>query len=86
MKHITTAPLWSLLLAAGMLVGNAHAGSTNSEPTGVAHSAKAKKKAHASGQTKFLPGSAETVKDRNNRLKRECKGQVNAGACSGYTN
>lgn len=37
------------------------------------------------GSTKFLPGSQETKKERDTRLKRECKGQVNAGACAGYT-
>lgn len=44
-----------------------------------------KKKTGASGQVRFLPGSAETVKERSQRLKRECQGQVNAGACAGYT-
>ena len=37
------------------------------------------------GSTKFVPGSQETKKERVTRLKRECKGQVNAGACAGYT-
>jgi hypothetical protein len=30
-------------------------------------------------------GSDGTQAARNQRLKRECKGAVNAGACSGYT-
>lgn len=30
-------------------------------------------------------GSAETTPERTARLKRECKGGVNAGACAGYT-
>lgn len=34
---------------------------------------------------KFIPGSQETAKERSTRLKRECKGRVNAGACEGYT-
>lgn len=29
--------------------------------------------------------SGESVKERDRRLKRECKGAVNAGACQGYT-
>lgn len=37
------------------------------------------------GSTKFLPGSQETRRERSERLKRECKGRVNAGACEGYT-
>ena len=36
------------------------------------------------GKVKFVPGSAETVAERAARLKRECKGRVNAGACEGY--
>lgn len=31
-----------------------------------------------------LPGG-ETPKERERRLRRECKGRPNAGACSGYT-
>ncbi|RZJ15422.1 MAG: hypothetical protein EOO54_18595 [Haliea sp.] len=48
---------------------------------------KAKKASSAKkqGTTKFLPGSEETRKERTDRLKRECKGRVNAGACEGYT-
>ena len=37
------------------------------------------------GSTKFVPGSQETKKERSARLQRECKGRVNAGACTGYT-
>ena len=51
---------------------------------------KAKKKAPAQStqprkSAKFIPGSQETAKERSARLKRECKGGVNAGACAGYT-
>lgn len=31
-------------------------------------------------------GSTETVAARERRLKRECKGRPNAGACLGYSN
>jgi hypothetical protein len=35
---------------------------------------------------KVLPGgSGETPAQRSARLKRECKGRPDAGACSGYT-
>ncbi|MEN9844371.1 MAG: hypothetical protein RLZZ612_2200 [Pseudomonadota bacterium] len=30
--------------------------------------------------------SGETVADRERRLRRECKGRANAGACLGFTN
>jgi len=36
-------------------------------------------------KSKFVRGSEETTSERNARLKRECKGAVNAGACAGYT-
>lgn len=85
MKKIAIAPLCFALLAFSLLIGDANAGSASTESTGVAASTKANKKAQGGGQVRFLPGSAETVKERSNRLKRECKGQVNAGACSGYT-
>jgi hypothetical protein len=54
---------------------------------GMAAAGKAKKASSVKkqGSTKFLPGSQETRKERSERLKRECKGRVNAGACTGYT-
>ena len=55
-------------------------------PINVAKKKKAKKsKAHGSANATFRPGSQETKKERTARLKRECKGEVNAGACTGYT-
>lgn len=39
-----------------------------------------------SRSVRFLPGpSEETPAARARRLKRECKGRPNAGACLGYT-
>lgn len=54
---------------------------------GIAATETTKKAAPAKkqGSTKFMPGSEETRKERATRLKRECKGRVNAGACEGYT-
>ena len=46
----------------------------------------AKKKApKKSAKPTYDRGSAETTAERTARLKRECKGGVNAGACAGYT-
>ena len=54
--------------------------------TSFAATEKVKKTSPAKqGSTKFLPGSQENRKEREKRLKRECKGRVNAGACEGYT-
>ncbi|MDQ3057994.1 MAG: hypothetical protein M3R45_00525 [Pseudomonadota bacterium] len=74
---------------AAFLMGNAHAKSPSSGAGDAAGTSKARKKTtsqagHVSRVT-FLRDSAETPKERSSRLKRECKGRVNAGACAGYT-
>ena len=85
MKNFVSKPLCTVLFLVATLMVGAHA-STSSPASGDKPEVSAKKKkAGASGQVKFLPGSAETTGDRSRRLKRECKGQVNAGACAGYT-
>jgi hypothetical protein len=68
------------VLAAALLLGFSAAPS-------LAASKKAPKKASAppGKSAKFMPGSQETTRERSARLKRECKGRVNAGACEGYT-
>ena len=45
----------------------------------------AKKAAKKTAKPVYVQGSEETVAQRSARLKRECKGAVNAGACLGYT-
>lgn len=68
------------VLAATLLLGFAVGPS-------LAASKKAKKTASAppGKSAKFMPGSQESARERATRLKRECKGRVNAGACEGYT-
>ena len=83
MKNIVVKPFWTAMFLAAMLMGSAHAGATSGDKP--AASAQKKAKTGASGQVRFLPGSAETTRERSSRLKRECHGQVNAGACAGYT-
>jgi hypothetical protein len=74
---------------ATILMGNTHAKSPSSDTGDMSASGKVKKAPHTKtahvGQIKFLQGSEETTKERSSRLKRECKGGVNAGACAGYT-
>lgn len=54
--------------------------------TSPAFAAKKKKaKSSKSIKVKQEAGSAENAKDRERRLLRECRGQVNAGACAGLT-
>ncbi|WP_029527646.1 hypothetical protein [Polaromonas glacialis] len=86
MKNIVLKPFWTAMLLAAVLIGSVHAGAASAASGDKpAASAKKKTKTGASGQVRFLPGSAETAKERSSRLKRECQGQVNAGACAGYT-
>jgi hypothetical protein len=53
--------------------------------TSPAFAAKKKAKSSKSVKVKHDNGSAEGTKDRERRLLRECRGQVNAGACAGLT-
>ena len=88
MKKVFSKPAMAFMLAAALLMGSACAQALESgdQPT----TAKARKKAaknHAprGARAKFIQGSEETVAQRTARLKRECKGGVNAGACAGFT-
>jgi hypothetical protein len=89
MKHFATKPAWVFLLMAATLMGNAHArlpSATAGDPPAAGKAKKhAASKSSRVSQVRFLPGSGETAKERSSRLKRECKGRVNAGACEGYT-
>ncbi len=69
-----------LLTAVSVLLGSTAA-------PALAATEKSKKSAapRESKSVKFMPGSQESPKERTARLKRECKGQVNAGACEGHT-
>ncbi|MDI1275234.1 hypothetical protein [Polaromonas sp.] len=80
MIHTSFARRATAVLAATLLLGLAAGPS-------LAASKKAQKKVSAppGKSAKFMPGSQETAKERSTRLKRECKGRVNAGACEGYT-
>ena len=86
MKRLILKPAFTVMLLAAVLMGGAQV-QAKAQPadagSGQATTKKAKKA--GGGQVKFLPGSEETTKERSNRLKRECKGRVNAGACAGYT-
>ncbi|MEO7401780.1 MAG: hypothetical protein ABIV07_13625 [Polaromonas sp.] len=87
MKRLAMKPAWAVMLLAAALMGGAQAKSPPTDAGDKPAAGKAKKKSAKTGggQIKFLPGSAETARERSTRLKRECKGRVNAGACEGYT-
>ncbi|MGA8784116.1 MAG: hypothetical protein WB542_02215 [Polaromonas sp.] len=92
MKPFVVKPAWAVMLLVAALMGNAHAKLQPTDAGGEPASGKTNKKAAKTakaghvGQIKFRPGSGETSRERSTRLKRECKGRVNAGACEGYTN
>jgi len=84
MKNIVTKSVRGLVLISLLIAGSACAIASPPD-TGNGNATKVKKKAAHNGPTKFVPNSAETTKERNTRLTRECKGRVNAGACAGFT-
>ncbi len=84
MKRFAIKPAWAVMLLAAALMGSAHAKAQRADAgDGQTSSKKAKKS--GGGKIQFLRGSEETANERSSRLKRECKGRVNAGACAGYT-
>lgn len=74
-----------LLLCMAVMAASVQAQTVEPKAPPAKVKAKAKKKSLRSRLPKFLQGSQETAKERSARLHRECKGRVNAGACSGYT-
>lgn len=85
MKHGALNHTGAVILMAIALGLGAHAHASSQHTAKKPAASKTAKKSGAIGQVRFLPGSAETTKERSARLKRECKGRVNAGACAGYT-
>jgi hypothetical protein len=92
-KKFFNGPALALLAAAVLLGGNALAQSQPAQDASKPATSKSKSKKtpakagapSAGGKVKFIRGSEESPAQRNARLKRECKGGVDAGACSGYT-
>ena len=85
---MTNKILWISALLGFLLATGAHAQAPEvlNPPAKSTTKKKAKTSRHAAGaKAKFIPGSQETKKERTSRLTRECKGEVNAGACTGYT-
>ncbi|MFC5521216.1 hypothetical protein [Polaromonas jejuensis] len=89
-KNFLIRPALAFMVAAVALVGSipAHSTEATDQPAKTVTKKKAAKTKAAGqgGKVKFMPGSGETAKERSARLKRECKGRVNAGACEGYAN
>ena len=84
MRNFASKTLAATLLAAVFCAGGVQAKELAFDGNGLPY-AKVKKKSVRGGKVKYSPGSGETVAERSARLKRECWGGVNAGACAGYT-
>ena len=83
-----TKSLWMLALLGFGLTTSAHTQTAEAldPPSKSTAKKKVKKpKTQATSKATFVPGSQETKTERSARLTRECKGEVNAGACTGYT-
>lgn len=88
-KKSLMAPFLAALLGVALSAGHVNAQTTpvqeGDKPAKSKSKSKKAAKAGSGSKAKFLQGSGETPAERTARLKRECKGAVDAGACSGYT-
>ena len=84
MKRLAIRPALTVMLLAAALMSGAHA---KTQPADVSDGQTSSKKAKKSGggQINFVRGAGNRPSAPRSRLKRECKGRVNAGACAGYT-
>lgn len=73
------------LVAAGALAGlQAAQASSSPTTTGQTASSKAKSKTSKAARVRVLKDNRESASERTQRLRRECKGRPNAGACQGH--
>jgi hypothetical protein len=75
--------VFGALLTAGLSAPAASAAQTTGKTT---KTAKSKRGAHKASKSKQGTSEAETQKQKDARLTRECRGRPNAGACLGYAN
>jgi hypothetical protein len=74
-----------LALAVGFCAAAQVQATEPSSPTKTVNKKAKNSSTSGSPRVSFHQGSEETNRQRSDRLKRECKGQTNAGACTGYT-
>ncbi len=72
--------LWACVMGAPVQAAN-RADAPPAEPS----VAKKDRKKTSAPRTSAAGGSSESASERQARLRRECKGRPNAGACTGYT-
>ena len=78
-------PVWAFMIVGVLLVGTVQARTSDAGDKPVKVKKSRTKTVAYDDPNPYLHGSKETVKQRDRRLSRECKGRVNAGACEGYT-
>lgn len=81
MKHRSSQGLSATIVAAGLAAALAGPAAFAADKPAPAASGPAHR---AAPKVKVDRGSGETPAQRDARLKRECKGRPNAGACLGY--
>jgi hypothetical protein len=82
---LTWAAAALTVLPVGQAMAAQETGDPGSKPKPEAKKAATSSKTKKAAQAPQAGGSAESPADRSARLKRECRGAVNAGACTGYT-
>jgi hypothetical protein len=82
-------PVLAALMVAALVANGAQAQTQPAPEGGKPAKSKSKKAAKtgaaSGGKVTIIQGTGETPAQRSSRLKRECKGAVDAGACTGYT-
>lgn len=74
-----------LALLAGLMAAPVQAANRADAPPAEPSTAKKDRKKAAPPRASAAGGSSESTAERQARLRRECKGRPNAGACTGYT-
>jgi hypothetical protein len=76
---------WVIVALAWGLTATSPAAETSQNTQADPKKPRAERKKRAPAPVVLPGGSGETAAERSARLKRECKGRPNAGACTGYT-
>lgn len=84
-KKSLRGPILAAIMMAALVATNVQAQTLPAPDGDKPAKSKSKKAAKSGPKVKFISGSGETPAQRTARLKRECKGGVDAGACAGYT-
>ena len=82
-KMVITISTLLMLAAPALALAVENVAASASTATTPSKKAGAKKAVKKTARASVLPNSAESVAERSARLKRECKGGANAGACAG---